>query len=262
MKNLIYQCWEGDYLQGCTAGQDNMRAYAERIGAEYLFEHNTGFGAHLGPRGYFYGTFKPVYDERFHEYDNVLYVDTDIFAVEGLEESIFDGFHHDLGICTEPAQPELRQKTAGKITSEGDERWAELVKSKWGFDVPRTDDGLVKVYNAGLVLYSNAGLRRVKERFMPFEEYRDVIDNSGVTKFYMDDQNYLHAQLNRLDWTELHNGWNSQVHWAQNKGGPRFINDTRTPETKFVHVQLAGADHNDADWHWTIVNRPVSEWAI
>ena len=262
MKNLIYQYWDGDYLQGCTAGQDNMRAYAERIGAEYLFEHNPGFATHLGPRGHFYGTFKPIYDERFHEYDNVLYVDTDVFAVDGLSESIFDGFDADIGICEEATQPELRLNTSGRITSEGDEKWAQVVASKWGVKVPRTESGLVKIYNAGVVLFSNAGMLKAKERFIPFREYIDAINASGLPPFYTDDQPYLHLMLDRMDWVELDGGWNSFVHKHRDASGKVFINDTRTPDTKFVHVQLGGADHNDADWHWTIVNRPVSEWDV
>jgi len=262
MKNLIYQYWDGDYLQGCTAGQDNMRAYAERIGAEYLFEHNPRFVTRFGSRSHFYGTFKPVYDESFHKYDNVLYVDTDVFAVDGLNESIFDGFDSDIGICEEATQPELRLKTAGRITSAGDEKWAQLVDSKWGVKVPRTESGLVKVYNAGVVLFSNAGLLKAKEIFMPFDEYVDTIRASGLPPFYTDDQPYLHMMLDRMDWVEMDGGWNSFVHYAQNAGGPKFVNDTRTKDTKFVHVQLASADHNDAEWHHTIVNKPQDEWDI
>lgn len=262
MRNLIYQYWDGEMRQGCQAGIDNMSAYAELVGAEYLFEHNPQFATYLGPRGYFYGSFKPIYDESFHKYDNVLFADTDVFAVDGLTENIFEGFDHDIGICTEPNQPELRLKTAGRITSAGDEKWASLVKLKWGVDVPRTESGLVKVYNAGVVLYSNAGLLNAKERFMPFDEYIKAVKDACLPYFYTDDQNYLHAQLDRLDWVELHNGWNSYVHYSQNAGGPKFVNDTRTQDTKFVHVQLACADHYDAEWHRRIVNLPQDEWDL
>jgi len=239
-----------------------MRAYAERIGAEYLFEHNPRFVTRFGSRSHFYGTFKPIYDESFHEYDNVLYADTDVFAIDGLTESIFEGFDHDIGICQEADQPELRLKTAGMITSAGDEKWAKLVDSKWGVKVPRTESGLVKVYNAGVVLFSNAGLLRAKERFMPFDEYVNTIKSSGLHAFYTDDQPYLHLMLDRMDWVEMDGGWNSYIHYARQGNKPRFMNDTRTENTKFVHVQFAGADHHDADTHYRIVNLPQDEWGI
>jgi len=205
--NLIYQYWDGDLRPGCHAGVANMGAYAERIGAEYLFEHNPRFVTNLGGYSPHYGAFKPIYDESFHKYDNVLFADTDVFAVDGLTESIFDGFDSDIGICTEPDQPVLRLKTAGRITSACDEVWASLVKSRWGATVPRTEDGLVKVYNSGVVLYSNAGLLNAADRFMPFDEYVSAINATGLPAFYTCDQPYLHLMLDRMDWVEMDGGW-------------------------------------------------------
>ena len=250
--------------QGCQAGIENMRAYAASVGAEYLFEHNPKFVTNLGSYSSYYGAFKPIYEESFHKYDNVLFADTDVFAVEGLAQDIFEGFGSDIGICTEPDQPKLRIHTAGRITSERDERWASIVATKWNTKVPRTSDGLVRVYNAGVVLYSNAGLLKAKERFISFKEYVSAMSGVGLPAFYTADQPYLHAMLDvaRMDWTELDNGWNSYIHHAQQGKEPRFVNDTRTENTKFVHVQLTGADHLDAAWHWRVVNLPQSEWDI
>ena len=264
MKNLIYQYWDGDLLPGCRTGIENMEAYAGRIGSEYLFEHNPRFVTNLGSYSPHYGAFKPIYDESFHKYDNVLFADTDVFAVEGLAENIFEGFDADIGICTEPDQPKLRINTAGKITSQCDEKWASIVEAKWGARVPRTAEGLVKVYNSGVVLYSNAGLLKAKERFLPFDEYVGAINGTGLPAFYTCDQPYLHAMLDvaNMNWIEMDNGWNSFIHYARQGKEPRFVNDTRIKNTKFVHVQLAGADHLDAETHWRIVNLSQSEWNI
>ncbi len=241
-----------------------MKTYADRIGAEYLFEHNPRFVTHLGGYSPHYGSFKPIYDESFHKYDNVLFADTDVFAVGGLAENIFEGFNSDIGICTEPDQPKLRINTAGRITSERDEGWAKVVEGKWNTRLPRAAEGLLKVYNSGVVLYSNAGLLAARERFIPFAEYVDAITSAGIIAFYTSDQSYLHAMLDiaHMDWVELDNGWNSYIHYARQGKEPRFVNDTRTKNTKFVHVQLAGADHLDAETHWRIVNLPQDEWNI
>ena len=264
MKNLIYQYWDGNLTVGCKAGVENMKKYAKRIGTEYLFEENPRFVTNLGTYSPHYGAFKPIYDEKFHKYDNILFADTDIFTVTGVEESIFENFNAEVGICTEPDQPQLRVKTAGNITTARDEKWAAVVEAKWGTKVPRTPEGLVKVYNSGVVLYSNKGLLKAKERFVPFKEYVDMIKAANIHPFYTCDQPYLHAMLDvaEMDWIELDNNWNSYIHYKRQGKEERQVNDTRTENTKFVHIQLAGADHWDAATLDRVTNLPQAEWNL
>jgi len=274
MKNLIYQYWDGDIPEQCRASVANMSAYAKRIGAEYLFEDNPRFVTDLGnPMNYFYGALKPIYDDRFLEYDNVLYVDTDVFTVSGLTESIFDGFDGQVGICTEPFQPEYRKSSDKSIDNAWicgrmDELWASLVKERWGCDIPRTPEGLPMVYNAGVVLWSNSGLRHARKSFVPFREYIDLIENSelmqnqAVSSFYAHDQNYLHAMLcvSGIDYVELSNDWNAIVHFYTAGDNKDAVDDPRTQDTKFVHIMLACADGFDMMMQWRIVNMPRSVW--
>ena len=283
MKNLIYQYWDGDIPDAARIGCDNMRAYADRIGAEYLFEDNPRFVTDLGnPMNYFYGALKPIYDDKFLEYDNVLYVDTDIFAVSGLEEDIFrhDDFYieqpvqpsrtdwrtHGVGICTEPFQPEYRLRLnatdAAWINNDNDEKWASIVKGQYGCDVPRTAAGLPKVYNAGLAIWSNYGLRYARKAFEPFLEYVTLIANSGLPHFYAHDQNYLHAMLcsTGIDYTEQSNDWNTIVHFYKDTGGSNNLNDPRNENTKFVHIMLTGQKDLDDAALWRITNLPNSVW--
>ena len=120
MKNLIYQYWDGEIKDSCRAGSKNMKRYSEIIGAEYIFEENPNYAKSLGwkipkkPAAHF-GALKPVFCEKFDIYDNILYVDTDVFAIETLKEDIFQLFEKEIGICDEPEQPKLRQITNGKI---------------------------------------------------------------------------------------------------------------------------------------------------
>lgn len=264
MKNLIYQYWDGELRVGCKAGVENMKKYAAKIGADYLFEENPRFVTNLGSYSPHYGAFKPIFDESFHKYDNILFADTDVFVVDGLEENIFEKFNADIGICTEPDQPTLRQKTAGNITTARDEKWAKIVEQKWGIKVPRTPEGLVKVYNSGVVLYSNKGLLKAREKFVPFKNYVDMIKASGLISFYTCDQPYLHAMLDvaGMDWIELDNNWNRYIHYTRQGTQERQVNDTRTKDTKFVHIQLAGADHWDANKLERVTNLPQDEWNI
>lgn len=268
MANLIYQYWDGELRVGCKAGVENMKRYATHIGAEYKFEHNPNYFANLTEKySRYYGAFKPIYDPTFHEYDNVLFADTDIFAVDGLQDNIFEGFDADVGICSEPMQPTLRLKTAGQITSARDEQWATVIENHWHVKMPRTNDGLLQVYNSGVVLYSNAGLEKARDRFIPFKEYIQLMNTHNLITFYSLDQPYLHAMLEvaGMNWVELDNGWNSYIHYTKQldiNNGERVINDTRTPNTKFVHIQLAGADHWDAATLERVANLPQTEWRI
>lgn len=266
MKNLIYQYWDGNLTPGCIAGTVNMKKYADQIGATYLFEHNPKFVTNLGRYSPHYGAFKPIYTESFHEYDNVLFLDTDVFAVDGLEESIFDNFTADIGICTEPFQPLQRLNIGGLLTSDSDEQWAAAIKSQWNVDMPRTPEGLLQVYNSGVVMYSNKGLVKAKEKFIPFIEYVNLINSKKLKTFYTADQNYIHAMLQvaSMDYIELDNGWNSFIHpyHVDVSKVNTAINDSRTKETKFVHIQLKSADHWDADTHFRITNLPQDKWNI
>ncbi|KKL46614.1 hypothetical protein LCGC14_2343800 [marine sediment metagenome] len=264
MKNLIYQYYDGKLLPGDIAGSANIKEYAARIGAEYLFEHDPKFVTNLGTYSPHYGSFKPIYTESFHEYDNILFTDTDVFAVEGLTENIFENFKAEIGICTEPFQPTYRAKVSGNICGAMDERWATTIKTKWNVEMPRTKEGLLKVYNSGVVLYSNKGLVKAKEKFVPFVEYVNLVNTNKISNFYTADQNYLHAMLTvaEMDYIELDNEWNRAIHYIVNDNDERVVNDMRTEKTKFVHIHLRGANHWDVDKHYRITNLPIEEWGL
>jgi hypothetical protein len=261
--NLIYQYWDGKMLPGHFAGREAMENYAHSIGADYIFEHNPRWQTALGQYSPHYGSFKFVYDGSFDIYDNILYADIDIFPVDGLTENIFDGFTAELGICTEPMQPKFRSSsiTPGGITGRNDEVWAKMIRDVYGKDMPRDSDGLLKVYNSGLVLWSRTGIIKGRESLPVFKEYIQHCRETGLPSFYTADQNYIHAakDIIGLDWIELDNGWNSYIHY-HGEGNPRPVNDTRTKDTKFVHVQLRAADHFDQETLHTIVNNPVGVW--
>lgn len=269
MANLIYQFWDGPMRESCQAGVDNMKAYAESIGAEYLFEHNPEFiksqGINLGTYTPHYGAFKPVYDTAFDKYDNVMFADTDVFAVDGIDENIFDYFetlNADVAMCTEPLQPKLRQISTGIAKEEFEHRWADSIRSKWNTELPKTEEGLYKVFNSGVVLYSRNGLNECKNKFPPFLDYIKMVRNSRVSAFYEGDQNYLHCMIFvcKLKFAELNNEWNRYITLASKQ--PRTICDPRTPDTKLVHIQMRGADHLSAAQLWKVTNLPVSEWGV
>ena len=269
MKNLIYQYYDGPVLPGTKASVSMMKEYANRIGAEHLFEENPRWivkkGRNLGRYTPHYGQFKIVYDPFFEQYDSVLFLDSDIFPVDKLQENIFEVPVGHLGICTEGLQPDIRKRIGGQINHAADEKFARMIKEVYKKDLPRREDGLLKVYNSGVVLYTKDGRQHCKKNFIKFENFKRQVFRYGISDFYASDQGYIHAMLEvaNLDWVELNAGWNSFIHYEPETSGPkRPVVDTRTEETKFVHVQLRAADHYDYDKLWRITNQEESTWGI
>ena len=268
MKTAIYQYWDGTPRPSCYAGVRNMREYADRIGADYKFEQNpnwlrTRWKIENGGYSAHYGAFKPLFDSAWDDYDKILFVDTDVFAVDGLTENVFDHFTGEIGICDEPFQPKQRTITTGRITSQQDGRWANMVKNHYGVEVPRTEDGLVRIFNTGMVLYSKEGRLKAQQDFEPFDSYIGLVRTSGLDSFYTCDQPYLHAMMYAKDFDvqEMDNNWNSYVHGTRDiNHEKRYIVDHRTPDTKFVHCQFPGADAMDEAQLLRVVNLPREEW--
>lgn len=268
MKNLIYQVWAGDMRPGCKYSEKLFREYAERIGADYRLDLDPNIASKLveGNDGMYFEWLNPIVDDSFLEYDNVCVVDLDVFPVKDLSNSIFNEDIKDFGICTEPFQGKYRASTnvPGNINMKNDERWASEVKKLYGSTMPRDVDGYLKVYNAGVVVFTQKGMKLAREKFVPFQEYLDNMKKTGLSRFYTVDQNYFHAMMvTHSDYTEMQNGWNSYVHYTR---GPLAmtdpIHDSRDAFTKFVHIQLSSADYFDNEKIHNIVNSPRSKWNL
>lgn len=268
MKNLIYQYWLGNNIPiGAKAGVENMKSYAERIGAEYRFAKNPGWASQYCDIPQYYNAFEPIYNtEEFEKYDNILFVDADVFAVDDLQENIFDQEIAEIGICRELHKEITRASGLGVNNYKTDQMWNSHLESYYKKSMPLNANGDMKVYNSGVVLYTRKGREKARKNFRPFQEYINLIRMTRLNKFYQIDQNYLHAMLTiaDMDVTEMDPGWNTYIHYEGNAAEvPRPVFDGRDQwNAKFVHVQLRNADNHDAEWHHTIVNKPQSEWKL
>lgn len=263
--NLIYQCWTGPLCRGALASKRNIEQYANRIGAEYLFEHNPNIASRTCDIPIYYECLNPLLEDRFLLYDAIAVLDMDIFAVDGLTDDIFTSEVNHIGVCAEEFQPKHRTTLKNGICSANDEKWADIVSSAWGVTPPRTAEGLLKVYNSGVILFSAEGLHKAREYFIPFQEYISTLRKHKLDRFYLLDQNYLHTMLLMpgINYIELDTSWNCQVHFL---GPPhlrvRPINDMRGNNPRFVHIQLRGADHFSPEKLRRITNLPVSQWDL
>jgi hypothetical protein len=269
MKTAVYQYWDGPQCSGNDAGSFAMKQYANKIGADYFYDDNPGFVTDLGKYSPHYGAFKPLFDNRFDDYDYILFVDTDVWPVEHTTENIFDQFvgtDVEVGICEEADQPLVRLTVdVGGINGANDKRWLQMIESTFQVKLPVTEQGLPRVYNSGVVVYSKAGRLKAQQKFVQFGKYVSMVQAIGLPPFYTCDQPYLHAMLEvcKFNWITMDSKWNSSVHYVPKTGGnPRPVVDLRTPETNFVHVQLNGKHHFSASKLWDITNLPVDQWKL
>ena len=267
MTNLIYQVWTGILTEECRVSSKLMKQYADRIGAEYMLDINPNIASKLCDVPVYFEWLNPLVDDKFLKYDKILSVDLDVFPVENLTENIFDVEIGDIGICTERFQGKYRASTTigGSINSYNDERWASVIKDKWGSELPRDADNYLKVYNAGMVVFSRDGILKAKS-WPSFQQYIDLIRSRGFGRFYWVDQNYIHAMIcsnKDISYVEMDNGWNAQVHYIRGPLALQYgrVNDERDHNTKFVHVQMSGIKWDEAGLY-DIVNKPKSKWSF
>ena len=250
MPNLIYQYWNGPVPPGSIYSGRLISAYAENIGADYRFDHDDNY---TGKHAKYFDVMRPVLDEGFHHYDKVLFLDMDIYPVAGLTADVFEEPVADIGMCEEPGMPEYRDGRQKHINGQADHDWAKRVKKRWGSIIPLDAKGRVRVFNSGVVMYSQAGMVNCRRLFVPIDDYIQVIHGTKrMSGFYAMDQNYLDAMVHMegVDFTELPVEWNRQVHGKDD--GSRY--DERTPDTNFVHIQLSGAD----DWDDAALDKIVN----
>jgi len=259
MKNLIFQYWNGRVNNCAKESKKTMEKYAAKIGAEYYFAENANWSK---THGAYYDAFRPVYDDMFLEYDNVLYLDMDVFAMDGFEDNIFDEQVEYVGICEEMLQPWIRETmtVGGCINAKNDELWEQCLQQLTPLKLPRDSKGRHRIFNSGVVLYTNAGLRKCREKFIPFADYVNTVARAGLGRFYQLDQNYLNCNLfnGTIEPTIIDNRFNAQIHYI--RGDKPGINDERKGRKCLVHMQLSGSNDWDAQQLWEKVNMPVSLW--
>jgi len=252
--NCIFQYWlSRPVLPGAEAGAAAMAAYAKMVGADYRFDRHDPYTNRLGVDARWFDKLRPVYDPTFRPYERVLVCDVDVFPVEGITDNIFMEAVGDFGMCEEPDQPWIREKFPSSIfSSENDKKWAAWCAAKWGCKIPKDDKGRVRQWNAGLILFSAAGVEKMRSVHPQPKAYVESIKGAGLTASYATEQCFLNALAfsGLLNFTPLSVEYNRQVHGL--KDGTKY--DRRTADTKFVHVQERAADHNDAAWHHRIVN--------
>jgi hypothetical protein len=84
--NIVLQHWTGELDEVGLLSSANVSAYAESVGADYALLRGNLFRMNLGPPCQKLA----MLDKRFDQYDQVLMLDMDMFAVKGLTENVFE----------------------------------------------------------------------------------------------------------------------------------------------------------------------------
>lgn len=265
MKNMIYQYWQGNLKPGVIYSTELMKKYADKIGAEYRFDHNKIIAGKKVNVPIYYEPANPLVDDSFDEYDNVALIDIDVYPKDNLEKNLFEQLDdEDAGICTEPNQPHYREifNVAG-ITNQNDNRWTKLLKDQWNVDYSYDDKNRPMVYNTGVVVISKEGLKKIKSQWPTFQEYVNVVGQRGFPRFYVYFQDYFSAfiHMNGFKFKKMHNGWNSYMHKVGSHPNAK-IGDTRTEETKLVHIMFRTADDWPKEALYQVTNLPVKDWKL
>lgn len=262
MKNIIYQYWQGDLKPGVIYSTKLMKEYADRIGAEYRFDHNIQIASKTVNVPIYYEPANPLVDPSFDVYDNVALVDIDVYPTEGLTDDMFMLDGEDACICTEPKQPHFRQiyNVAG-ITNANDMNWTRHLKNVWNIEYSYDRENRPMVYNTGVVVISKNGLKKIKKEWPTFQQY--VNQMNAFPRFYKLFQDYFSAMIHYGDFVfaRMPNSWNCYMHKVGSHPNAT-IGDNRGADPKLVHVMFRTAD----DWPEAalndVVNKPVNEWKL
>lgn len=256
MRNLIYQFWNGTvpYYAMCSAKQ--IGTYANYIGVEHRVDLNKPFSHGLNSN--YMDCLRPIFDPAFEDYDNVLFLDMDIFPTVLADCNIFEENVKGIGMVREPLQPQLRFESNGPINTAADKMWAIRAKHAFDITVPLDSNRRPLVFNSGVVYYTKEA-REAARSWPEYDEY--VRSMQGMNRFYHLDQNYLGVMVHsgKTEFTEMDIKWNSQVHYTGDKT-PRDVIDNRVDNTVFVHVQTRPRDILNDHMIHDIVNKPVNQW--
>lgn len=252
--NCIYSYWlSKPVLPGAEYGAQCMSAYAKQVGADFRFDRHDPYMNRHGVDARWFDKLRPVFDPTFEQYEKFLVVDSDVFPVDGITANIFDEPVGDFGMVEEPDQPAFRERWPSSLFSRlADEKWELFVSALYRCQIPQDAMKRPRTWNAGVILFSREGRATLRTIAPQPRDYVREAKRRGLPEGYATEQALCNtwAFLPGMNFTPLPLEWNRQIHAL----GDGSVYDRRTPETKFVHVMLRAADHNDAAWHHRMVN--------
>ena len=216
MKNLIYQYYipyeAGDAHYGgidmpqwAQKGSKSARAYAKKIGADYVLSHERYY-KHLDPR---LDSIRLFYDKAFDDYDNILCLDLDMLVTTN--ENIFNieiedvAMVHELGVHDgRPGKTWISRVMDVPNYQRGVIAYGKkLFGEDWMFPKSKLYPNEQYTYmNGGLQLWSKKGRLKARKHFTSVDDY--------YLHTRYTEQMYINLQLSQsiFNVTELDTSWN------------------------------------------------------
>lgn len=215
-RNLVFQYYVGNIPAWAKASATLCSNYAKKFGVEHQFHTDSKFSDNP-----YYESLRLLYDESFDEYDHILYLDADI--APNTKENIFDYTVADVGAVLDRHSADFdvnNPKEQQLFDNMGlfyfESNAADIWVAKYGERArPRpskSDPGMVRQINSGVMLWSREGRIRARKEFLDYKEYMSLdFGSKQFEEFQKLDQAYYNCMFNLLDFdvTELPRKFNN-----------------------------------------------------
>lgn len=199
-----YKAGNGDrselYRRTGDLSAESFRVYAEKIGAQHHYSKKQVYTAgKSGNTVLLFECLRCIYDEMYDEFDQLLFVDTDIIA--NTEENIFE-LAGDYDVCG-VYESDIRSDTDGGYnTWDYSDKMRILIEEKYArHDIPVVPTSppqrpsCIATLNTGVLIWSKEARLRAREVFDPWYDYvMDGIEHDDP--FWLNnDQPWISGQL-------------------------------------------------------------------
>ena len=186
MSNLVWQTWVGtkvipDYVK---LSRNHFQRYAEIHNARYLLSTGNYFGFDFKARHFNHNShavlskLRPLFDEIFNEYDNILIVDTDVL-INNFDLSIFDYARTDISGTSYLTKPEVILDAVKSNMN------VNYYPEKLGLKGFALSGGMLVLSKAFRTIAKNTFVKPVGDHQTDENYYRQNINNSNMIS-YMD----------------------------------------------------------------------------
>lgn len=242
--------WDGSrsslYKEVARISRTSFEAYAEKIGAEHVYsDERVATKGHGCSTSLLHECARVWLDPMFDQYDNLLFVDTDI--VVNTEENIFDQMDSGAEVYGVLESDFVTADGGGYNSWDSKKdnyrdfcRKFELHDCPIVPVMPPNRPSKLTIMNTGVVLWSKEARLRARELFMAWEDWCYTGD---FHMSIMNDQPYISAQLmkHEFDVETLDQTWNDSPHYSSE--------DEFFEKAKFCHY-TGGEWKVDMVKHW------------
>ena len=239
MKTLIYQVYVGDNSKLYDYCTESVRAYAERIGADYICQKEpilkikpNPFTSNRSKEAVERLGYLPIYEKEnafdyLDRYDRIAIIDSDVW-VRPEAPSIFSEVEDevDFAAVVERDMP-ITDQYMHKIINYSHMQYGQLIH----IDFDKNNRGY-EFMNMGVIVVNKSFLKYMEgmtaKQWLTQDEFAPFIDGRGAWK-WSTDQTLLNAFI-RYKKAKI-----QRLHWSWN--GLYSVN-TRLPECNFVHFFL------------------------